>query len=105
MSIPAGTLCLIVRPHPIAGRTCIVVSFTSRGHYRVWNRTASGELRGGYKRRRGSIYSITGALPPAPGGGSVWGAEPGHLVPLAPPEPTSIATPADESAAHEAAKF
>lgn len=85
MPIPIGTLCLIVHPHPLAGRTCTIVKYEARGEYTVYDRGASGELTGGYKRRLGPIYYVDGRFPRPPGGTGTWGAEPRHLVPLAPP--------------------
>lgn len=87
MSIPVGTLCLIINPHPLAGRTGTVVRYADRGRYQVWNRDAAGNLIGGYKRRRGPIYHLAGAFPRTPAGRGTWGAEPRHLVPLTPPAP------------------
>ena len=80
-TIPVGTLCLLVAPHELAGRTCVVESAPRFYHYLI-------DLRDGHPIAPSVAYDVTPLSVPAefesfPRSG--WVARRPELVPLTPP--------------------
>jgi hypothetical protein len=78
--IPHGTLCLLVAPHDMAGRTCTVLRLRPPGV-----RVAENDRTVTVMTRDREVYDITiPSLPPKPEFIG-WCADRRELVPLAPP--------------------
>lgn len=75
MVIPAGTLCLLLKPHSLAGQTCVVTGLP------IYEPTLTNYVTG--RRSPKVAYPISVGHSPVPD--AEWFASPRVLVPITPP--------------------